>query len=128
VLHRDLKPSNALVSAAGRVKLADFGLARSLDSGQSLAESFVGTFDYMSPERWALAAARPHRPALSCCCCCCRLTGEAYSLLADVWSLGITLYAVGLGRHPFEGRKGYWELVHATQVSRRIEAGRELAW
>ena len=51
VMHRDLKPSNALISAAGRVKLADFGLARSMDSGQSLAESFVGTFDDMSPER-----------------------------------------------------------------------------
>eukprot|EP01036_Dinobryon_divergens_P025049 gene25049-33561_t len=94
VMHRDLKPSNALINAAGRVKLADFGLARSLDSGTSLAESFVGTFDYMSPER---------------------LTGEAYSLLSDVWSLGITMYTVSLGVHPFEGRKGYWELVHATQ-------------
>lgn len=96
VIHRDMKPSNALISASGRVKLADFGLARTLDCGQSLADSFVGTFDYMSPER---------------------LTGESYSLISDVWSLGVTLYIVSVGRHPYGDRKGYWELVHATQES-----------
>mmetsp|Transcript_22785 Transcript_22785/g.31247 ORF Transcript_22785/g.31247 Transcript_22785/m.31247 type:complete len:1006 (+) Transcript_22785:85-3102(+) len=94
VIHRDLKPSNALITAAGRVKLADFGLARTLEQDKSMADSFVGTFDFMSPER---------------------LTGEGYSLISDVWSLGVTLYTVSEGKHPYGNRKGYWELVHATQ-------------
>lgn len=94
LIHRDLKPSNVLVSLLGRVKLADFGLAKSLDLSSSLADSFVGTFDYMAPER---------------------LTGEQYSYPSDVWSFGITIHAVAIGKYPYESRnRGYWELLHAT--------------
>lgn len=94
LIHRDLKPSNVLVSLLGRVKLADFGLAKSLDLNSSLADSFVGTFDYMAPER---------------------LTGEQYSYQSDVWSFGITIHAVAIGKYPYESRnRGYWELLHAT--------------
>lgn len=49
LIHRDIKPSNALISTTGKVKLADFGLTRVLDLGNSLADSFVGTFDFMAP-------------------------------------------------------------------------------
>lgn len=47
LIHRDLKPSNTLFSSEGVVKLADFGLAKTLDQGHSMADSFIGTFDYM---------------------------------------------------------------------------------
>ncbi|KAJ1412826.1 kinase-like domain-containing protein, partial [Ochromonadaceae sp. CCMP2298] len=79
LIHRDVKPSNVLMSLTGCVKLADFGLARTLESGHSLATSFVGTFLYMAPER---------------------LIGEGYSFSSDLWSLGLTVLAVAMGRYP----------------------------
>jgi len=101
VIHRDIKPSNCLVSSNGIVKLADFGLARKLEHGQSLAESFIGTFEYMSPERVA---------------------GGKYTFLSDVWSLGLTIHAVALGKYPYycgadgvSKKDNYWGLLHAIQ-------------
>ena len=49
-IHRDVKPGNLLIDRIGRVKVADFGLARQVSSLQQ-AETFVGTTTYMSPER-----------------------------------------------------------------------------
>lgn len=49
--HRDVKPQNILVQSNGAVKLTDFGLARALGDSQDMAQTFVGTFKYMSPER-----------------------------------------------------------------------------
>ncbi|GMF14201.1 unnamed protein product [Phytophthora lilii] len=50
-VHRDIKPQNILVQQNGAVKLTDFGLARELCSSTSMAQTFVGTFKYMAPER-----------------------------------------------------------------------------
>lgn len=50
-VHRDIKPQNILVQQDGSVKLTDFGLARELCSSTSMAQTFVGTFKYMAPER-----------------------------------------------------------------------------
>ena len=101
VIHRDIKPSNCLVSSTGIVKLADFGLARKLEHGHSLAESFIGTFEYMAPERVA---------------------GGKYTFLSDVWSLGLTIHAVALGKYPYycgaDGiakKDNYWGLLHGIQ-------------
>jgi serine/threonine protein kinase len=86
VVHRDIKPSNILITAEGRAKLVDMGLARvrRVDQpGDDLTASGVtlGTFDYISPEQ-----ARDPRVA---------------DVRSDIYSLGCTLYFMLTGRPPF---------------------------
>lgn len=77
IVHRDIKPANILMD--GDVpKLTDFGIARMLDP-EEMAHSTVGTPKYMSPEI---------------------LFGEA-SFPTDIWSIGVTLYEMFTGQHPF---------------------------
>ena len=78
IIHRDIKPSNILVNSRGHVKICDFGVSGFLEN--TLANTFVGTGAYMSPER---------------------IQGGRYSVQCDVWSLGLTLLELGLGRYPF---------------------------
>ncbi len=84
VSHCDLKPGNVLVSRDGRVQVADFGIARVLDtrSGAAVdgAGPIVGTPAYMAPEQW---------------------TGEAPTGAVDVWALGLLLYELVAGQHAF---------------------------
>lgn len=94
IIHRDLKPSNTLFSSTGMVKLADFGLAKALDEGNSMANSFIGTFDYMSPER---------------------LKGDEYGVVSDIWSFGLTIHAVAIGKYPYHAVHGYWSIMNAIQ-------------
>jgi serine/threonine protein kinase len=49
LIHRDIKPSNLLINHNGDIKLADFGIAHELDESKTMAETFVGTTNYMSP-------------------------------------------------------------------------------
>jgi eukaryotic-like serine/threonine-protein kinase len=82
VVHRDLKPANVLFGAAGRAKLADFGLAR-LDDAPSLtgAGTVLGTAAYMAPEQVA---------------------GLDVTPATDVYSFGVILFRMLTGRLPFE--------------------------
>lgn len=77
IMHRDIKPSNILVNSSGEIKICDFGVSVQLID--SLAQSFVGTRQYMSPER---------------------LTGDTYTVQSDIWSLGLTLVELALGMYP----------------------------
>jgi len=93
-LHRDIKPSNLLINHHGAVKISDFGIVREMDGTQAKASTFVGTLTYMSPER---------------------ISGEEYSYASDVWSFGLSLLTVALGRYPLETEGGYWGLLHALK-------------
>jgi predicted Ser/Thr protein kinase len=84
VVHRDIKPENILVDRRGRVKIADFGLAKLL-GGQAEhtltgSQQAMGTFHYMAPEQLAGAAAVDHR--------------------ADIYSLGVVFYELLTGNLP----------------------------
>ncbi|KAJ7636255.1 kinase-like domain-containing protein [Roridomyces roridus] len=78
ILHRDIKPSNILLNSSGDIKLCDFGISGELNS---LTGTFAGTSLYMSPDR---------------------IMGGASSNKSDVWSLGITLLELCIGRFPYD--------------------------
>ncbi|XP_044730090.1 dual specificity mitogen-activated protein kinase kinase dSOR1 isoform X2 [Chrysoperla carnea] len=77
IMHRDVKPSNILVNSSGEIKICDFGVSGQLID--SMANSFVGTRSYMSPER---------------------LQGTHYSVQSDIWSLGLSLVEMAVGVYP----------------------------
>ena len=78
IMHRDIKPSNILVNSRGQIKLCDFGVSSELEN--SVADTFVGTGTYMAPER---------------------IQGSPYTVKSDVWSVGLTLMELAIGRFPF---------------------------
>src|ERR1700693_5643134 len=82
VIHRDIKPENILITAEGRAKIADFGIARMDQSHLTRVGQIMGSPAYMAPEQ---------------------LTGEATDARADLFSLGVVLYTVLTGHRPFQG-------------------------
>lgn len=97
IMHRDIKPDNILMSNELVCKISDFGVSKMIwESGSDLVHQSVGTPAFMSPELCHIGAVESH----------------GYS--DDVWALGITLYALLMGRLPFY-RDDLFELYEAIQ-------------
>ncbi|XP_034237560.1 testis-specific serine/threonine-protein kinase 4-like, partial [Thrips palmi] len=92
IVHRDIKCENLLMDGDLNIKLSDFGFARGLTAyrgesasqgaGAHLSETFCGSYAYASPE---ILRGVPYQPQL-----------------ADIWSMGVVLYAIVFGRLPFD--------------------------
>ena len=82
IVHRDIKPHNIVVGGDGRLKVTDFGIARSGASQMTEAGSIVGTAQYLSPEQ---------------------ARGAPVDQRSDIYSLGIVLYEMLTGKVPFTG-------------------------
>ncbi|HEU5363754.1 MAG TPA: Stk1 family PASTA domain-containing Ser/Thr kinase [Gaiellaceae bacterium] len=82
IVHRDIKPHNIVVGSDGRLKVTDFGIARSGASQMTEAGSIVGTAQYLSPEQ---------------------ARGAPVDQRSDLYSLGIVLYEMLTGKVPFTG-------------------------
>ncbi|MDO4295361.1 MAG: Stk1 family PASTA domain-containing Ser/Thr kinase [bacterium] len=81
IIHRDIKPQNMIISKDGKVKVADFGIARAVTS-QTIGANVMGSVHYISPEQ---------------------ARGGYSDERSDIYSLGITMYEMVTGHVPFEG-------------------------
>lgn len=103
IMHRDVKPSNILVNSRGEIKICDFGVSGQLID--SMANSFVGTRSYMSPER---------------------LQGTHYTVQSDIWSVGLSLVEMAIGRYPIPppDPKDIDEMFGENVMEEHLEAAR----
>ncbi|CAK9146155.1 unnamed protein product [Ilex paraguariensis] len=98
VIHRDIKPSNLLVNHKGEVKITDFGVSAMLANSMGQRDTFVGTYNYMAPER---------------------ISGSTYDYKSDIWSLGMVILECAIGRFPYIQSEdqldwpGFYELLEA---------------
>ena len=82
VWHRDIKPANLIMTRAGRLKVADFGIARIESAGLTQASLLIGTPSYMAPEQFL---------------------GTRIDRRVDIYGAGVLLYQLLTGRQPFTG-------------------------
>lgn len=107
-VHRDVKPGNILFKADGTAVLADFGIAKAMDSqgGHTMAGASIGTPDYMSPEQ---------------------ARAEQVDGRSDLYALGVVVYEMLVGHPPYQAADPFTvALMHVTQPVPQLPA--EHAW
>jgi serine/threonine-protein kinase len=82
IVHRDVKPENVLLADDGRIKIADFGLARAASHNTQTGQALLGTVAYLSPEL---------------------VTGSPADIRSDIYGLGIMMFEMLTGEQPFTG-------------------------
>ncbi|MEX2441348.1 MAG: Stk1 family PASTA domain-containing Ser/Thr kinase, partial [Pontimonas sp.] len=82
IVHRDLKPENILMADDGRIKIADFGLARAASHNTQTGQALLGTVAYLSPEL---------------------VTGNSADIRSDLYALGVMMFEMLTGEQPFTG-------------------------
>jgi serine/threonine protein kinase len=103
VVHRDVKPANVLISADGRVKVGDFGVALLAEGSSDGAATVVGTPRYMAPEQ---------------------AQGQVSTPATDIYSVGVVLYEMLSGHPPFTGTTAVeLALKHLHDPPPPLEAG-----
>ncbi len=97
VWHRDIKPANVIMTRSGRIKVADFGIARIEAAGLTLVGSMIGTPSYMAPEQFL---------------------GLDIDRRVDIYGAGVLLYQLLVGRAPFTGSTEslMYRVVHEAPV------------
>ena len=81
IVHRDIKPQNVLISRDGKIKVTDFGIARTT-TANTISSDVLGSAQYISPEQ---------------------ARGDVVDARSDIYSFGITFYEMLTGRLPYEG-------------------------
>lgn len=102
IIHRDIKPQNIIISREGKIKVADFGIAR-MAATETSTTSTMGSVHYISPEQ---------------------ARGGACDARSDIYSLGITLYEMVTGEVPFDGESSV--AVALKHVQEPVRPPREL--
>ncbi|RLM54372.1 mitogen-activated protein kinase kinase 2-like isoform X3 [Panicum miliaceum] len=92
IIHRDLKPSNILINHRGEVKISDFGVSAIISSSSGQRDTFIGTKNYMAPER---------------------INGKKHGYMSDIWSLGLVILECATGNFPFPPCDSFFELLAA---------------
>lgn len=97
VWHRDIKPANLIITRAGKLKVADFGIARIESIGLTQVNSVIGTPSYMAPEQYL---------------------GGTLDRRVDIWASGVLLYQLLTGKLPFTGTADavMYQVVHEQPV------------
>ncbi|CAD8193452.1 unnamed protein product [Paramecium octaurelia] len=100
IIHRDIKPHNILINKKGEVKIGDFGICSVSENSDQKFDTFIGTIQYMSPER---------------------LNGEEYGYDCDIWSVGMMTMQCITGLLPFEFDAKKMSMIEYIQMSKNFK-------